>query len=120
MKSKLTYFLRNLSPILKQALTVAQDYVPSIERLQDSLQSAQLKYNLHLTLQKQTTESQLIEEKDAFNFFTKMKNLLSFAINQIMPQPSDQHFDLYLNRAMFHGNQANNYSHLVFQSFMDD
>lgn len=33
MKQKLSYFLRNLSPILKQALTVAQDYVPSIDRL---------------------------------------------------------------------------------------
>lgn len=48
-----------------------------------------------------------------------MKNILTFAISQILSLQSNHEFDLYINRAMLHGNQSNNYSHLVFQSFMD-
>lgn len=64
MKQHLCYFLRFLCPVLSQAMQVASEYIPCIERLQKTALSSQMKYELQLALQKLSVESRALEERD--------------------------------------------------------
>jgi hypothetical protein len=46
MKHKLAFYFRSLTPILNQALAVAQDLVPKISNLETNVLQGEINYNL--------------------------------------------------------------------------